>query len=61
LRTLRQEAPYDSESRRKLDDIEAKAPRTVQAVLEMPMVDHPIATHVLGGRVEAGGQSRSLE
>jgi len=60
LRTLRQAAPYDSESRRKLDDIEAKAPRTVQAVLEMPMVDHPIATHVLGGRVEAG-QSRSLE
>jgi len=60
LRKLRQEAPYSSESRTKLDDIEAKAPRTVKAVLDMPMVDHPIATHVLGGRVEAG-RSRTLE
>lgn len=60
LRTLRQEAPYSLESKRKLDDIEAKAPQTVKAVLDMPMVDHPVATHVLGGRVEAG-RSRSLE
>ena len=60
LRRLRQEAPYNLESKRKLNEIEAAAPRTVTAVLEMPMVDHPIATHVLGRRVEAG-RSRSLE
>jgi pentatricopeptide repeat-containing protein PET309 len=59
LRKLKRERPYDVQSRRKLEEIERKAPMTVKAVMEMPMVEHPIATHVLGGR-SGKGQRRVL-
>jgi len=54
LRRLRREAPFRNDSRKELEEIKKVAPKTVRAVLAMPMVDHPIATHVLGGRARHG-------
>jgi len=54
LRRLRREAPFRNDSRKELEEIKKAAPKTVRAVLAMPMVDHPVATHVLGGRARNG-------
>jgi len=60
LRRLRREAPFRNDSRKELEEIKKAAPKTVRAVLAMPMVDHPIATHVLGGRARQG-ERRSVD
>jgi len=55
IRTLNKEAKFERAKQKVLDEIKTMAPRTVDAVMAMPMKEHPIATHVLGynpGRFE---------
>jgi len=55
IRKLNKEAKFERAKEKVLDDIRRTAPRTVDAIMAMPMKEHPIATHVLGynpGRFE---------
>lgn len=58
VRRLRRLAPFERRSQEVLEGLEREAPRTVKAVLEMPVLEHPVATHVLGARAGRGGRRR---
>lgn len=60
IKQLRARAPFDSSAQHKLRLLESEAPKTFAAVLDLPMAEHPIATHLLGKPVKNKGEKRSL-
>lgn len=61
VQKLRQSAPYSTKAQETLNRLQKVAPRTFEAVMELPVNENPIATHVLGRPGRIKGERRTMD